>query len=376
MPPEQTSAPETKVPPPPAPSVAPSTSTSGSSTGTALRAQAAAASDPLGLFGTTVAGRFAVVRYLGSTSVAHIYRVVHMLMDRPCFLKVCAKEPAGEGGLPASLKREAQVTATSRHGAVLRLLDAGVSGDWAYLTQEWSDGPNLRSIIDQSATLSVPDLLAIAMQLLDALCDLHRHGIVLRAFDPERILVPPRGGRPCLRLFDLSRVAFVGEKLTQESLEKSKRPTGFAVRSTRYMAPDEIREALADPRGDLYSLGILLYEMLTGEYPYAPRGQGPGAYVLSHLREEPRPLDPGAREGLPQDLPGVLRRLLAKKPEDRFETAEAARRAIEDVVVPDLVRLNTANDRHVLEAWRKRVKVGLGRTMERPAGDEGPPPPS
>jgi serine/threonine-protein kinase len=353
-----------------APGAAPAAAAASPPSGSSVFRPGALPTDPLGLFGSTVAGRFAVVRYLGRTSLAHIYRVVHMLMDRPCFLKITDRDAAAPEGIPAGLRREAQVTTTSRHPALLRLLDAGTTGDWAYMTQEWSDGPNLRSVIEQTNTMTVPDLLAIAMQLLDAVCDLHRHGVVLRAFDPERILVPAKGGKPHLRLFDLSRTAYVGEKTSQAELERSKRATGFAVRSTRYMAPDEIREAPADPRSDLYSLGVLLYEMLTGEYPYKPRGQGPGAYVLSHLREEPAAIDAGAREGLPQDLPGILRRMVAKKPEDRFETAEAARRAIEDVIVPDMMRLNTAADRHVLEAWRKRVKTGLGRTLEREAFDE------
>lgn len=344
-------------------------SSSAAPSGSSVFRGGAAASDPLGLFGATVAGRFAVVRYLGRTSVSYIYRVVHMLMDRPCFLKVTERDAAAPEGIPAPMRREGQVAAASRHPAILRLLDAGTSGELAYMTQEWSDGPNLRSVIEQTASMSVPDLLGIGMQLLDALCDLHRHGVVLRAFDPERILVPARAGKPHLRLFDLSRTAYVGEKVSQADLERSKRATGFAVRSTRYMAPDEIREAPADPRSDLYSLGVLLYEMLTGEYPYATRGQGPGAYVLSHLRDAPRPLDAAGRD-MPQDLPQVFARLMAKRPEDRFETAEAARRAMEDVIVPDLCRLNTAADRHVLEAWRKRVKVGLGRTMEHEVYDE------
>jgi len=354
------------------PQPAPSPQGAGSGTGTFQ------ATDPLNVFGSTIGGRFAVVRYLGRTSATHIYRAVHMLMERPCFLKIVEKDATAPDGMPASLRREAQA-ARVKHPAILRVIDAGTSGPWAHLTQEWSDGPNLRALIARPGEVAVPDLLGLGMQLLDALVELHRVGLILRAFDPERILCPVVNGKQVLRLFDLSRIAFLGEKATPETLEKSKRPTGFAMRSTRYMAPDEIREAPADPRSDLYSLGILLYEMLTGEYPYATSGHGPGSYVVSHLRDSPKKLDTG-RFAVPQDLPGIIERMLAKKPEDRFETAEAARRALEDVVVPDIMRLNTPADRHVLEAWRKRVKVGLGRTLEREVYDEAgfpvPPPKS
>lgn len=349
----------------PAPEAGPPGAGAGSSSSALL------ASDPLGVFGTTVGGRFAVVRYLGRTSVAHIYRAVHMLMERPCFLKITERDASVPDGLPPAMRREAQAAGRVKHPAILRLIDAGADAHFAHITQEWSDGPNLRALIQRPSEVGVPDLIGLGMQLLDALCELHRVGLVLRAFDPERILTPVVNGKQVVRLFDLSRIAFVGEKVAQESIERSKRPTGFAVRSTRYMAPDEIREAPADPRSDLYSLGVLLYEMLTGEYPYATTGQGPGAYVLSHLREAPKKLDTARFAAVPQDLPGILERLLAKRPEDRFETAEAARRALEDVVVPDLMRLNTPADRHVLEAWRKRVKIGLGRTLERAAVDEG-----
>ncbi len=318
--------------------------------------------DPLGLFGTTVAGRFVVVRYLGKTSVAHIYRAVHTLMEQPCFLKITALDPDTPDGIPASLRREAQAAAKAHHASVLRLFDAGVKGPHAYLAQEWSDGPNLRAIMSRGRDVSVPDLMDLGLQLLDAICALHRNGIVLRAFDPERILVPANGGKTRLRLFDLSRIAYMGESLSQGS-SKEHPSTGFVIRSTRYMAPEEIREEPAEPRSDLYSFGVLLCEMITGEYPFAPRGSGPTAYVVSHLKDDVRPIVFEGREEIPQDLPGIIRRLMAKDPKDRFETAEAARRALEDIIVPDLMRLNTPGERHVLEAWRKRVKVGLRSTQ-------------
>ena len=159
--------------------------------------------DPLGLFGLKVANRFAPVRYLGRTSVASIYRSVHTLMEQVCFLKIVEHDPLSEDGMPASLRREAQATAKQDHSSLLRMYDAGVKGGFAYLAQEWSDGPNLRAIMNQGADVGVPDLLSMGLQLLDAVCALHRKGVILRAFDPERILVPSINGRVLLRLFDL-----------------------------------------------------------------------------------------------------------------------------------------------------------------------------
>ena len=324
------------------------------------------AQDPLGLFGSRLAGRLAVVRYLGQTSAAHIYRVIHTMMDCPCFLKIVELDPSAEDGIPVRLRREAKAASAANHAAVLKTMDAGTDGEFAYLAQEWSDGPSLRALIDRGSDVPVPELLGLGLQLLDALCALHRQGIVLRAFDPLRILVPTRGGQSDIKLFDLSRLAYVGEEPQEERGGRKESQHGFKLRSSRYMAPEEIREEPADPRSDLYSFGVLLFEMLTGEYPYATRGRGPMAYMASHLRDQPREL---VTPEVPRDLPAILRRLLAKEPNERFQTAEAARRAIEDVVVPDLMRFSTPSERHVLEAWRKRVRNGLGSTLS-----DRPPP--
>lgn len=314
--------------------------------------------DPLGLLHRSVARRFSVVGYLGSTSVAHIYRAIHQIMERPCFLKIAPSA----AGVPESLRREAAAAGKTNHAAVLRLYDAGFKDGYAYLAQEWSDGPSLRALMNLGADVSVPDLLGLSLQLLDALCALHGAGLCLRAFDPERILVPTLNGRFQLRLFDLSRIANQGEQLARESAEETKAATGFKVRSTRYMAPEEIRDQAAQPASDLYSFGVLLCEMITGEYPYATKGKGPMAYVVSHLKDEVRPLAFTGKPELPGDLPGIVRRLLAKEPQDRFASAEACRRALEDLIVPDMVRLNVPGRRKNLEAWRTRVKKGLRDT--------------
>jgi serine/threonine-protein kinase len=325
--------------------------------------------DPADLTGERVANRYHVVSYLGQTSAAWVYRAIHTGLAAPCFLKVAELDPAAEGGIPERLRREARVAASVRHPALLRVLDAGTWNDRAYLAQEWTDGPSLRQVIARGNVVRVPELLALSLEILAAVEALHRRGILVRAFEPERIFVRELADRREPKLFDLSRAFFMGET-SKPIAERARRgATGVVVQSARYLSPEEILERTPDPRADLYSFGLLLYELVTGEFPYVDR-KSPASYIVAHLREVPRPIELPPEGGVPQDLPAIVRRLLAKRPEDRFESAEAARRALEDVVVPDLIRYATANGQKVLEAWRRRVQMGCARTVERPASED------
>jgi serine/threonine-protein kinase len=336
--------------------------------------------DPMGLQGAReVAGRYHVIKCIGQTSAAWVYRAIHTGLSVPCFLKVSEADPQAQGGVPERLRREARASASVRHPSLLRVYDAGVWEGRAYLAQEWVEGPSLRALINRGPVVTVSETLALAIDLLDGISSLHRRGIVVRALEPERIFVKEAGERREPKLFDLSRTHFVGESGPPPAAERthaSKSGAGIVVQSARYLSPEEIKEQAPDPRSDLYSYGLVLYEMLTGEFPYATKSTGPTQYIVAHLREVPRPLAlPPERGSLPEDLPGIIRRFLAKKPEDRFETAEAARRALEDTVVPDLVRHAGAGGQRILDAWRTRVRQGLLKTRDgfvAPAPDDGP----
>jgi len=325
--------------------------------------------DPLGLVAARgVAGRYHIVSYLGQTSAAFVYRAIHTGLAAPCFLKLAELD---DGQVPERLRREARAAAAVRHPAILRVLDAGAWEGFGYVAQEWTDGPTLRAVIQRGAVVSVPELVALGLQLLEALGALHARGVLARALEPERLFVRELTERRELKIFDLSRAYFLAEGGPPPVGERVRRgATGIHVKSARYLSPEEIREAPPDARSDLYSFGLVLYEMLTGDFPYSTAG-GPGALIVAHLRELPRPLElPKERGPIPADLPAIIRRLLAKDPADRFASADAARRAIEDVVVPDLVRYATASGQRVLEAWRKRVRSGLSSGAHEPLGLE------
>lgn len=336
--------------------------------------------DPAGLQGTReVAHRYHVVRYIGQTSAAWVYRAIHTGLAQPCFFKVAEADPGQPQGVPERLRREAKASASVRHKTLLRVYDAGVWEGHAYLSQEWVEGPSLREVISRGAVVSVPEVLQLALDLLDGLSALHKKGIVVRAFEPERIFVKESAERREPKLFDLSRAHFLGEGGPPPAAERTHDKGGHAivVQSARYLSPEEIKEKAPDQRSDLYSFGLLLYEMLTGEFPYANKGSGPTQYLVSHLREMPRPLAlPPERGHAPEDLSAILRKLLAKKPEDRFESADAARRALEDTVIPDLLRhSSTAAGAKVLDAWRNRVRSGILKTRDGfvgPVSDDAP----
>jgi serine/threonine-protein kinase len=315
--------------------------------------------DPAGLVAARgVAGRYHVARYVGRTSAAWVYRAIHTGLAVPCFLKLADLE---SGQIPERLRREARAAAAARHPALLRVLDAGTwEGRLAYVAQEWTDGPTLRAIVERGSVVSVPELVALALDILDGLDALHAKGIVVRALEPERIFVRETPERREAKLFDLSRAHFTAEGGPPPVAERAREgANGIVVQSARYLSPEELLEAPIDPRADLYSFGLVLHELLTGEFPYANRGT-PTGWVVAHLKDLPRPLELDPERGhMPEDLPAIIRKLLAKKPEDRFESAAATRRALEDVVVPDLLRYATPQGQRVLDAWRNRVRIGM-----------------
>jgi eukaryotic-like serine/threonine-protein kinase len=244
---------------------------------------------------------------------------VHLATDakhqRPVALKVLHGDLAGGVG-PERFEREIRLTARLDHPHILPVLDSGETGGQLWYTMPYVEGETLRARLQREVQLPVDTAVRIASEVADALDYAHRHGVVHRDIKPQNILLSD--GHARVADFGVARaLAVAGEALTN---------TGLAIGTVTYMSPEQASGATAiDGRSDIYSLGVVLYEMLAGEPPFS--GPTVQAVMARRFTETPRPLT-ATREGLPAAVTRTVERALARSPADRFATAGEFARAL------------------------------------------------
>ena len=237
-------------------------------------ARPAAAADDLLPPGTRL-GPYRIVQTLGRGGMGVVYKAEHTLLDRVVAVKVLPRALARDPQFLARFKREAQALAKLRHPHIVAVYDMGREGDVTYFTMEYVDGTNLRALL-RTRALRPEQALALVPKLCDALQYAHSQGIVHRDIKPENVLLG-RDGEPRIADFGLARL--VGGPDVSAITE-----TGTALGTRDYMAPEQRSGAPdVDHRADIYSLGVVLYEMLTGELPIG-RFQPPAKKVEVDVR--------------------------------------------------------------------------------------------
>jgi phage shock protein PspC (stress-responsive transcriptional regulator) len=263
--------------------------------------------DPAELAG--VVPHLAVEGLIGAGAMGAVYRARQIHLDRQVALKILAPALGSDPAFAARFRREARVLARLDHPHIVRLHDAGESCGWLYLVLELVDGASLREVL-RTGSFSPAEALRLAPQLCEALGYAHAHGVVHRDLKPENILVDGEGR---LRIADFGLAKLVESRPGTQALTGSGQLLGTAA----YMAPEQVAGAgEVDHRADLYSLGVVLYEMLTGHLPLG--------------RFEP----PSRQSGVDVRLDEVVLRALEREPSRRWQHAGELGAAMGQAVAP------------------------------------------
>src|ERR671912_2509945 len=259
---------------------------------------------------TVVDGRYDVVRPLGSGGMGEVFLARDRVLGRDVALKVLRTQYAGDSESAGRFKREARSAASLSHPNIVQVYDRGETEDGAsYIAMEYVPGGTLKEKIVGDGPLGARQAAALGAQVAEALEAAHERGMVHRDIKPQNVLLTDRGN---------AKVADFGIARAGSSVTISR--TGSVMGTAGYMSPEQALGEPATPRSDLYSLGVVLYEALTGELPYT--ADNPIAVSMKHVNEPLRPpieLNPR----IPRGMNALVTKLLAKDPEARYADADA-----------------------------------------------------
>src|SRR5690242_4036536 len=259
------------------------------------------------LINTLFDGRYRIMRKLGTGGMANVYLAEDQELGRRVAIKILNDRHAGDEQFIERFRREAKNAAGLSHPNIVSIYDRGEAEGSYYIAMEYLDGRSLKELIVSRGPAPVGVAVEYARQILSALRFAHRHGIVHRDIKPHNVLVDT-DGRVKVTDFGIARAG--ASQMTE---------AGSIVGTAQYLSPEQARGGNVDQRSDLYSLGVVLYELLTGNVPF--NGDTPVEIAMKHLSAIPEP--PSAkRPEIPRDLDLIVMRALAKDPDDRYQNAE------------------------------------------------------
>jgi hypothetical protein len=276
-----------------------------------------------------IAGRYEVAQRLGAGAFGTVYKAKDRLLGRMVAIKTIrldglAASGSGLDELLARFKREAQVSAQLKHPNIVTIYDIGEFEGLSYLAMEYIDGPGLDKVIADAGHLTVERAAAIGAQIADGLDYAHTHNVVHRDIKPANVMIEA-GDRVKVTDFGIARAIDSGEHLTV---------TGSLLGTPSYMSPEQARGAVVDGRSDLFSVGCILYEMVTGKKAF--RGDSITALIFKIITEEPQPIseiDPT----IPEPVTQVIARALSKAPETRYQTGRELAAALLALASPGAI---------------------------------------
>jgi eukaryotic-like serine/threonine-protein kinase len=261
-------------------------------------------------------GPYSITGLIGKGGMGEVYRATDTRLDRPVAIKVSTRE------FNDRFEREAKAISALNHPNICTLYDIGPN----YLVMEFVEGELLSKIIERGP-LPLDKALGYAVQIVDALSAAHAKGVIHRDLKPGNIIVTKNG----VKVLDFGLARLTSERLTSSSAENIETVTepitraGAILGTLYYMAPEQVEAKEADERSDIFSFGVVFYEMITGQRPFG--GDTQAAALASLMKDQPPPM--GQRQPVPRALERLVRKCLEKKPDDRWHSARDLKPALE-----------------------------------------------
>ena len=304
--------------------------------------------------GIILGGRYELLEKIGEGGMSEVYKAKCNKLNRFVAVKILKKQFADNKDIAQKFKREATAIANLSDANIVNILDVGTQDDIDYIVMELITGKTLKELINYSGKLTYNTAIKIALQIAKALDCAHRNNIIHRDIKPQNILVTENGE---VKVTDFG----IAKSTDSQTITN----TTSIIGSAHYLSPEQAKGTYIDFRSDIYSFGIVLYEMVTGRLPF--EGDSPVTVALKHLQEEPVP-PKNINSAIPDSLNKLILKAVEKEPIKRYQNVKEIIQDLQkiqenpDVVIGSVI--NTNNDSTIIMAPISNVKANKSSTIE------------